>query len=65
LIYHIELIKFIQTPKKGTSALFILIRKATGDKVLDRLKEKGFKGKILQTSLEVDAEEELRKVIEG
>jgi uncharacterized membrane protein len=48
-----------------TSALFILIRKATGDKVLERLKEKGFKGKILQTSLEVDTEEELRKVIES
>jgi uncharacterized membrane protein len=50
---------------EGTSALFILVRKATGDKVLDRLKQKGFKGKVLQTSLTVDAEEELRKVLEG
>ena len=50
---------------EGTSALFILVRKATGDKVLDRLKQKGFKGKVLQTSLTVDKEEELRKVLEG
>ena len=50
---------------EGTSALFILVRKATGDKVLDRLKQKGLKGKVLQTSLTVDAEDELRKVLEG
>ncbi|MGA7800773.1 MAG: DUF1269 domain-containing protein [Gammaproteobacteria bacterium] len=50
---------------EGTSALFILVRKATGEKVLERLKQKGFKGKILQTSLTVDAEDELRKVLEG
>ena len=50
---------------EGTSALFILIREATGDKVLDRLKEKGFKGKILQTSLSVDREDELRKILES
>jgi uncharacterized membrane protein len=50
---------------KGTSALFILIRKATSNKVLDRLQQKGFKGKVLQTSLTVDAEDELRKVLEG
>ena len=50
---------------EGTSALFILIREATADKVLDRLKQREFKGKILQTSLEVDEEDELRKVLEG
>ena len=50
---------------EGTSALFILIRKVTSDKVLDRLRQEGFKGKVLQTSLAVDAEDELRKVIEG
>jgi len=49
---------------EGTSALFILIREATADKVLPRLQEKGFKGKVLQTSLSVDREEELRKIIE-
>ena len=48
---------------EGTSALFILVRKATTDKVLERLQ--GFKGKVLKTSLTVDAEEELRKVLEG
>lgn len=48
---------------EGTSALFILIRKSTPDKVLERLKD--FKGKVLKTSLAVDAEDELRKVIEG
>ena len=50
---------------EGTSALFILVRQATGDKVLERLKQKGFKGKVLQTSLTVDEEGELRKVLEG
>ena len=48
---------------EGTSALFILVRKATPDKVLEKLK--GFKGKVLQTSLTVDDEDELRKVLEG
>jgi uncharacterized membrane protein len=50
---------------EGTSALFILIREATSEKVLDRLKQKEFKGKVLQTSLEVDEENELRKVLEA
>lgn len=50
---------------EGTSALFILIREATSDKVLDRLQQKGFKGKVLQTSLAVDKEDELRKVLGG
>jgi uncharacterized membrane protein len=50
---------------EGTSALFILVRKATGDKVLERLKQKGFKGKVLQTSLTVEKEDELRQVLEG
>ena len=46
----------------GSSALFVLVRKATPDKVLDQLKE--FKGKILKTSLTADKEEALRKVLE-
>jgi len=51
--------------KPGCSALFVLVRKATADKVLEGLS--GFKGKgrILQTSLTKDKEEELREVIEG
>lgn len=52
-----------ETFTPGTSALFVLVRKSTPDKVLDRLK--GFKGKVLQTSLDKDREEELRKVLEG
>jgi uncharacterized membrane protein len=51
-----------ETFKPGSSALFVLVRKATPDKVLDQLK--GFKGKILKTSLTADKEEELRKVLE-
>ena len=52
-----------ETFTPGTSALFVLVRKATPDKVLDGLK--GFKGKVLQTSLTKDKEEELRKVLEA
>ena len=51
-----------QTITEGTSALFVLVRKATPDKVLEELK--GFKGKIIKTSLTEDREEVLRKVIE-
>ncbi len=51
--------------KPGCSALFVLVRKATGDKVLAGLSEFTGKGKVLQTSLTKDKEEELRKVIEG
>ena len=51
-----------ETFKPGTSALFVLVRKVTPDKVLEQLK--GFKGKILKTSLTADKEEALRKVLE-
>src|SRR5215472_15126106 len=40
--------------KPGTSALFILVRKATLDKVLEGLKGFAGKGKIFQTSLNKD-----------
>ena len=46
----------------GTSALFVLVRKATPDKVLEGLK--GFKGKVLKTSLTIDKEEELQKILD-
>jgi uncharacterized membrane protein len=45
----------------GSSALFVLVRKSTPDKVLDALK--GFGGKVLKTSLSADDEEKLRKVL--
>jgi uncharacterized membrane protein len=48
--------------RNDTSALFVLVRKVTPDKVLEGLK--GFKGKILKTSLTADREEELREVLE-
>jgi uncharacterized membrane protein len=48
--------------KNGTSALFVLVRKATPDKVMEGLK--GFKGKVIRTSLTKDEEDDLRKVLE-
>ena len=52
-----------ETLKNNTSALFVLVRKVTPDKVLEELK--GFKGKVLKTSLTKDKEEELRQVLEN
>jgi uncharacterized membrane protein len=49
----------------GSSAVFVLIRKATTDKVLDALAGFTGKGKVLQTSLTKTEEGELRQVIEG
>ena len=50
-----------QTLEPGHSALFILVRKATPDKVLDELK--GYGGKVLQTSLTHDEEEKLQAAL--
>ncbi|WP_330203675.1 DUF1269 domain-containing protein [Cyanobacterium sp. Dongsha4] len=44
-----------------TSALFILIKKVTPDKVLDEVSKYG--GKILRTSLSKDDEEQLQEVL--
>jgi uncharacterized membrane protein len=52
-----------ETLRNDTSALFVLVRKVTPDKVLEELK--GFKGKVLKTSLAKDKEEELRQVLEN
>ena len=52
-----------ETLTPGTSALFVLVHDATPDKVMEGLK--GFKGKVIQTSLAKDEEEELQKVLEG
>ena len=51
--------------KPDSSALFVLVRKVTGDKVLEGLKPFTGKGKVLRTSLTKDKEHELREVIEG
>ena len=56
---------FAEGFKPGCSALFLLVRKATGDKVLAGLSEFTGKGKVLQTSLTKDKDGELRNVIEG
>jgi len=57
--------EFSEAFTPGSSALFLLFRKATQDKVLDRLESFKGKGKVLKTSLSTDDEEMLRKVIEG
>ena len=51
--------------KPGTSGLFVLIRRATTDKVLAGLKEFTGKGKVFQTSLNKDDENALREVLEA
>ncbi|HEX7959031.1 MAG TPA: DUF1269 domain-containing protein [Terriglobales bacterium] len=48
----------------GSSALFVLIRKATTDKVLEGLKGFAGRGKVFQTSLNKDDEKALREVLE-
>ena len=53
------------TLTEGTSALFVLVRKSTPDKVLEALKPFAGKGRVLQTSLTKDKEDELRAFIEG
>ncbi len=45
----------------GSSALFVLVRKATPGKVLEGIK--GFNGKVIKTSLTVEKEEELQKAL--
>ena len=49
----------------GTSALFVLVRKSTPDKVLDGLKPFIGKAKVLRTSLTKDKEDELRRALES
>jgi uncharacterized membrane protein len=49
----------------GGAAVFVLVRKVTGDKVLASLEEFRAKGKVLQTSLTGEQEEDLKALIEG
>jgi len=51
--------------KPGSSGLFVLVRRATEDKVLQGLKQFTGKGKVFQTSLNKDDEAALREAIEG
>src|SRR5690349_10006860 len=50
--------------RPGSSALFVLVRKATADKVLEGLRPFAGKGKVFQTSLSKDDEAALRKALE-
>lgn len=49
------------TIEPGTSAIFILVRKSTPDKVLDDLSK--FEGKVLRTSLSHEDEDKLQAVL--
>jgi uncharacterized membrane protein len=49
------------TMTPGSSALFVLVRKATPDKVLDEIKGSG--GKVLKTSLSHDDEQKLQTAL--
>jgi uncharacterized membrane protein len=54
-----------QSFKPGSSGLFVLIRRATMDKVLEGLKEFTGKGKLFKTSLNKDDENALREALEA
>lgn len=49
----------------GCSAIFILVKKATPDKVMEALEQFKGKGKVLQTSLTKDEEDTLRAFVES
>lgn len=49
------------TIEPGTSAIFVLVRKATPDKVLEELSK--FEGKVLKTSLSKEDEAKLQAVL--
>lgn len=51
--------------KPGCAAIFILVKKATPDKLMEKLTAFKGKGKILQTSLTKDEEQSLRAFIEA
>ena len=50
-----------ETLRPGTSALFVLMRRATPRQVMDKLR--GFDGKVIQTSLTRETDEELRDLL--
>lgn len=49
----------------GGSALFVLVRKVTGDKLLERLEGFREKGRVLRTSLSHEQEAALKALFEG
>jgi uncharacterized membrane protein len=48
----------------GGSALFVLVRRVTGDKVLERLERFRAKGRVISTSLTQEKEEALRTLFD-
>jgi uncharacterized membrane protein len=48
----------------GSAAVFVLVRKMTADKVIERLRAFDAKGRVLQTSLTHDDEASLRAAVE-
>ena len=54
-----------ETLKPGTAALFVLVRKSSPDKLLEGLKPFAGKGRVMQTSLTKDKDDELRAFMEG
>ncbi|AWD23480.1 DUF1269 domain-containing protein [Pseudogemmobacter blasticus] len=53
-----------QSLDKGQSAVAVLIRKMTADKLLARMDKFRAKGRVIQTSLSGEAEAKLREVLE-
>lgn len=51
-----------ETLQNGSSALFIMVRKATPDKVLEEIK--GYDARVLHTSLSIKEETALREALE-
>lgn len=49
----------------GGSAVFVLLRKMTADKVLDRLQSFHHRGRVLKTSLSQEDEDRLRDALSG
>ena len=49
------------TLRPGTSALFVLMRRATPQRVMEELR--GFEGRVITTSLTRDKEDELRELL--
>jgi uncharacterized membrane protein len=49
--------------KPNSSALFLLVRKVTADKVLERLRAEGIRGEVLKTSFSNEQEAALRKAL--
>lgn len=54
-----------QSLAPGGSAVFVLLRKMTADKVLERLQDFHRRGRVLQTSLSKEDEARLREALAG